>query len=120
MAFPFHDPIAGSLSAVAYAKCCLGYLADPEKLLTKLALRNFVIDLFLNAMDSEDSFVGLGVFGDDLVIGLDLGRLVAPELQFGRRLRRFLLRISRGAGQALRASRRPGSSGRTSSLRSPA
>lgn len=69
---PFHHPVSHRLAAIPDAQRGSGNLTDPQKFLPQFLLRYFVIDLFLDPIDSKDAGVGFGVFGDNSVVGLDL------------------------------------------------
>ena len=67
---PPHDAVRKRLTAVAGAVDSSGNLRVPEEFFVQRFFRNFVEELFLDLMNGEDAFPGLGVLGDDLVVGL--------------------------------------------------
>src|SRR5262249_6453240 len=95
IALPAHDSVAQSLPAIADADGGPSDLSHPEKLFVQFALGDLVIIFILNLMHREYALLGLGIFGDDLLIRLWLlrRRSEAGTLEAGRDRRLFLRRL---------------------------
>src|SRR5581483_11645908 len=82
-ALPADDAVAHRLAAVTDAERRPGDLADPEEFLVQFLLRDFVIPLLFDPVDSEDPVVGFCIFRNDLVVWLRFRRLAGQARKPG-------------------------------------
>ena len=73
---PADDAVADRAAAVAVPGLGPLHLRDPEQVLAESLGRDLVKHLAVDPVDDEQAQVGLGLLGDDLVVGLDLGPLL--------------------------------------------
>ena len=73
---PSHYAIACCLTTITNAERSFGDLADPKKFFVQFALWDFVIDLFLDRVNRENSFIRFRFFGDHTIVRLDFRLLI--------------------------------------------